>query len=83
LKLDSSYVQDLYATTACGGMLMTNGDGKNLNNMKKIIKKPRPIIAYAAVDRKKPVLHTNDIFRDKDITMAKNEMLIKVKITPL
>lgn len=43
---------------------------------------PKPIKAYAVVNIKKPILDALDIFKSKDISIAKGEKIIKVIITP-
>jgi len=40
----------------------------------------RKIIAYAVVKKKNPKLKVSEIYEDKDITLNKDEEIIKVEI---
>lgn len=37
-------------------------------------------LAYAVVDKEKPVIRLNDIFDSKDVKVTKSEKIIKIEI---
>ena len=43
-------------------------------------KTPKPKMAYAVVDKRRPIIRVNDIFDNNDIECADNEQIIKVLI---
>lgn len=46
----------------------------------KPFKKPRPITAFAVVNKYRPKLDVLDVFKDKEIGREKTERVIRVKI---
>ncbi len=49
------------------------------------MKKPRPITAYAVVDKKKPIIFSTDLYSKKqikEIRLNKDEVVIAVRIHP-
>jgi len=46
----------------------------------KKYQKPRPKVAWAVVNKKKPIIDVLDIFSHNDVKCTKDEILIKIRI---